>query len=110
MDDTSIDTRDLIVIGAGAVGENVADYATKGGLRTVVEAGLVGGECSYRACMPSKALLRPAAVRLAAQRVAGASAAVTGAGRRPPSRTCPVRSQSRSGSAKHSASKAAAKE
>lgn len=79
MDDISIDTWDLIVIGAGAVGENVADYATKGGLRTVVvEAGLVGGECSYRACMPSKALLRPAAVRLAAQRVAGASAAVTG--------------------------------
>jgi dihydrolipoamide dehydrogenase len=73
------DTWDLIVIGAGAVGENVADYATKGGLRTViVESELVGGECSYWACMPSKALLRPASVRLAAQRVAGASAAVTG--------------------------------
>ena len=79
MNANSSDTWDLIVLGAGAVGENVADYATKGGLRTViVEAELVGGECSYWACMPSKALLRPATVRLAAQRVAGASAAVTG--------------------------------
>ena len=79
MNDASTDTWDLIVVGAGAVGENVADYATKGGLRTVIiEAELVGGECSYWACMPSKALLRPATVLLAAQRVAGASAAVTG--------------------------------
>jgi pyruvate/2-oxoglutarate dehydrogenase complex dihydrolipoamide dehydrogenase (E3) component len=79
MNDDGIDTWDVIVIGAGAVGENVADYATKGGLRTViVEAQLVGGECSYWACMPSKALRRPAAVRLAAQRVAGASATITG--------------------------------
>ncbi len=77
--DTSTDTWDVIVIGAGAVGENVADYATKGGLRTViVEAELVGGECSYWACMPSKALLRPSSVLTAARRVAGASAAVTG--------------------------------
>jgi dihydrolipoamide dehydrogenase len=75
----STEQWDLIVIGAGAVGENVADYATKGGLHVViVEAELVGGECSYWACMPSKALLRPASARLAAQRVAGASAAVTG--------------------------------
>ncbi|KRF32301.1 dihydrolipoyl dehydrogenase family protein [Nocardioides sp. Soil805] len=79
MNHSGSDTWDLIVLGAGAVGENVADYATKGGLRTViVEAQLVGGECSYWACMPSKALLRPAAARLAVQRVAGASAAVTG--------------------------------
>ena len=79
MNDNSSDTWDLIVVGAGAVGENVADYATKGGLRTViVEADLVGGECSYWACMPSKALRRPATVLLAARSVAGASAAVTG--------------------------------
>ena len=70
---------DLIVIGAGAVGENVADYATKGGLKVVVvEDELVGGECSYWACMPSKALLRPASALLAAKRVAGASSAITG--------------------------------
>ena len=45
---------DLIVIGAGPVGENVADYATRGGLRTaLIESELVGGECSYWACMPA---------------------------------------------------------
>ena len=50
---------DLIVIGAGAVGENVADRAVQGGLSVlIVESELVGGECSYWACMPSKALLR----------------------------------------------------
>ena len=55
---------DVIVIGAGAVGENVADYAIQGGLSTViVESELVGGECSYWACMPSKALLRPVRAR-----------------------------------------------
>ncbi|MBX3194520.1 MAG: NAD(P)/FAD-dependent oxidoreductase [Microbacteriaceae bacterium] len=70
---------DLIVLGAGAVGENVADYATRGGMRTVVvESALVGGECSYWACMPSKALLRPAAVLRAARAVDGARRAVTG--------------------------------
>src|SRR3954470_12960220 len=70
---------DLIVIGAGAVGENVADYAKKRGLRTaIVEAELVGGECSYWACMPSKALLRSGALLRAAQRAGGSREAVTG--------------------------------
>lgn len=70
---------DVIVIGAGAVGENVADRTVQGGLRTViVEAELVGGECSYWACMPSKALLRPAAALRAARAVDGARQAVTG--------------------------------
>jgi pyruvate/2-oxoglutarate dehydrogenase complex dihydrolipoamide dehydrogenase (E3) component len=69
---------DLIVIGGGAVGENVADYATKGGLTAViVEAELVGGECSYWACMPSKGLLRAGAVLRAARAVDGAKQAVT---------------------------------
>jgi pyruvate/2-oxoglutarate dehydrogenase complex dihydrolipoamide dehydrogenase (E3) component len=73
------DTYDLIVIGAGAVGENVADYAHKQGLSTViVENELVGGECSYWACMPSKALLRPGTALRAAKHVAGAEQAVTG--------------------------------
>jgi dihydrolipoamide dehydrogenase len=72
-------TYDLIVIGAGPVGENVADYAHRGGLSTViVEAELVGGECSYWACMPSKALLRPGAALRGAEHVAGAKQAVTG--------------------------------
>lgn len=72
-------TYDLIVIGAGAVGENVADYATRGGLRVaLVESELVGGECSYWACMPSKALLRSGAALRAAKAVPGAAEAVTG--------------------------------
>ncbi|MFJ2354187.1 dihydrolipoyl dehydrogenase family protein [Frigoribacterium sp. NPDC087798] len=72
-------TYDLIVIGAGAVGENVADYATRNGLKVgLVEAELVGGECSYWACMPSKALLRSSAVVRAAKSLDGAKQAVTG--------------------------------
>ncbi len=70
---------DLIVIGAGPVGENVADRAVQGGLTAViVESELVGGDCSYWACMPSKALLRAGAVRHAARSVPGAREAVTG--------------------------------
>ncbi|MCU1446925.1 NAD(P)/FAD-dependent oxidoreductase [Cryobacterium sp.] len=70
---------DVIVIGAGAVGENVADRTVQGGLSTlIVEAELVGGECSYWACMPSKVLLRSGAVLAAARRVAGVAEAVTG--------------------------------
>lgn len=73
------DTYDLIVIGAGPVGENVADYARREGLSTViVESELVGGECSYWACMPSKAMLRPGAALRAAEHVGGAKQAVTG--------------------------------
>lgn len=70
---------DLIVIGAGPVGENVADRAVRGGLTAaIVESELVGGECSYWACMPSKALLRAPAALRAARDVAGAAEAVTG--------------------------------
>ncbi|MGY2743763.1 dihydrolipoyl dehydrogenase family protein [Arthrobacter sp. UYCu723] len=68
---------DVIVIGAGAVGENVAERVVRGGLSAVlVEAELVGGECSYWACMPSKALLRPGTALHAAQTVPGARQAV----------------------------------
>ena len=64
---------DVVVIGAGPVGENVADYAHQGGLSAaIVESDLVGGECSYWACIPSKALLRPVLAVDAARRVAGA--------------------------------------
>ncbi|QEO16037.1 NAD(P)/FAD-dependent oxidoreductase [Agromyces intestinalis] len=70
---------DVVVIGAGPVGENVADRAKAGGLDVViVERELVGGECSYWACVPSKTLLRSAAALRAAQRVPGAAEAVTG--------------------------------
>lgn len=70
---------DVVVLGAGPVGENVADRTRAAGLSTaVVESELVGGECSYWACMPSKALLRPAIVRAEARRVPGLRAAVQG--------------------------------
>jgi pyruvate/2-oxoglutarate dehydrogenase complex dihydrolipoamide dehydrogenase (E3) component len=70
------DSYDVIVLGAGPTGENVADRAVRGGLSAVVvESELVGGECSYWACMPSKALLRPVGVVSEAAAVRG----VTGA-------------------------------
>jgi len=70
---------DVVVIGAGSTGENVADRAVKGGLSAaIVEVELVGGECSYWACMPSKALLRPMSALRAAQRVGGAREAIRG--------------------------------
>lgn len=70
---------DVIVLGAGVAGENAADRAAQGGLSAViVESELVGGECSYWACIPSKALLRPAQAVRAAQQVKGAADAVTG--------------------------------
>lgn len=77
---TPVDERkfDVVVIGAGAVGENVADRVVQGGLTAVlVEAELVGGECSYWACMPSKALLRPGTALHGAQTSPGAKEAVT---------------------------------
>ncbi|WP_382305263.1 dihydrolipoyl dehydrogenase family protein [Herbiconiux sp. UC225_62] len=76
---TDVKEYDLIVIGAGAIGENVADRAVQGGLSALlIEAELVGGECSYWACMPSKALLRPSEAVHSAQNVDGAKQAVTG--------------------------------
>ncbi|MEV6643825.1 NAD(P)/FAD-dependent oxidoreductase [Amycolatopsis sp. NPDC051371] len=72
-------TYDVVVIGAGPVGENAADRIVQGGLTAaIVERGLVGGECSYWACMPTKALLRSGAALRAARQVPGAREAVTG--------------------------------
>jgi dihydrolipoamide dehydrogenase len=72
-------TYDVVVIGAGPVGENAADRVVQGGLTAaIVERELVGGECSYWACMPTKALLRSGAALRAARQVPGAREAVTG--------------------------------
>jgi len=71
-------TYDVIVVGAGPAGENVADRAVQGGLSVaIVEDELVGGECSYWACMPTKALLRSTAALHAARQLPGARQAIT---------------------------------
>ena len=79
MTETETIAYDVVVLGAGPVGENVADRTRAAGLSTaVVESELVGGECSYWACIPSKALLRPVIARADARRVPGLRQSVQG--------------------------------
>jgi pyruvate/2-oxoglutarate dehydrogenase complex dihydrolipoamide dehydrogenase (E3) component len=74
------DSWDVIVLGGGPPGENVAQYAIQGSARSavIVEAERVGGECSYWACMPSKALLRPVEVLAGARALPGVAGMLSG--------------------------------
>jgi pyruvate/2-oxoglutarate dehydrogenase complex dihydrolipoamide dehydrogenase (E3) component len=70
---------DVVVIGAGPAGEVCAGRLADAGLDVViVEEHLVGGECSFYGCIPSKALLRPGQVLAEAHRIPGAAQAVDG--------------------------------
>jgi pyruvate/2-oxoglutarate dehydrogenase complex dihydrolipoamide dehydrogenase (E3) component len=72
--EVDVDERefDVVVIGAGAPGEVIAGRLGEAGVSVaIVEERLVGGECSFYACMPSKALLRPLEIRAEAARVKG---------------------------------------
>jgi pyruvate/2-oxoglutarate dehydrogenase complex dihydrolipoamide dehydrogenase (E3) component len=73
------ETFDVIVVGGGPAGEVLVERVAKGGLSVaLVEQELVGGECSYWGCIPSKTLLRPGDVLAAARRVPGALEALDG--------------------------------
>jgi dihydrolipoamide dehydrogenase len=73
------DEFDVVVVGGGPAGEVAVERVAKGGLTVaLVEQELVGGECAYWGCIPSKTLIRPGDVLAAARRVPGAAEAVAG--------------------------------
>jgi pyruvate/2-oxoglutarate dehydrogenase complex dihydrolipoamide dehydrogenase (E3) component len=69
---TDGDVFDVIVVGAGPVGETVAARAIRGGLTAaVVERRLAGGECNFYGCIPSKAMLWPVEIAAEVGRMPG---------------------------------------
>src|SRR3954451_8633898 len=75
----AMESFDVVVVGEGPSGEVAAGRLAGAGLEVaLVEDALVGGECSFYACMPSKALLRPQEVLREVRRIPGAAEAVTG--------------------------------
>ena len=72
-------TFDVIIIGTGTAGREAAGRLAQAGLSlAIVERELVGGECAFYACMPSKSLLRPNEALTEARRIPGAAEAATG--------------------------------
>jgi pyruvate/2-oxoglutarate dehydrogenase complex dihydrolipoamide dehydrogenase (E3) component len=70
---------DVVILGAGPAGEVCAGRLGEAGLEVaIVEPHLIGGECSFYACMPSKALLRPGELLAEVRRIPGVTEAVTG--------------------------------
>ncbi|MDQ5832574.1 MAG: NAD(P)/FAD-dependent oxidoreductase, partial [Actinomycetota bacterium] len=70
---------DVVILGAGPAGEVCAGRMADAGLEVaIVEPHLIGGECSFYACMPSKALLRPGELLAEVRRIPGVTEAVTG--------------------------------
>ena len=72
-------TFDVVIIGTGTAGREAAGRLAQAGLSVaIVERELVGGECAFWACMPSKSLLRPNEALTEARRIPGAAEAATG--------------------------------